>query len=148
MFFAREGAKIVTDNKFHIEEPNVVLEACKRYKNKNDWLHQFINECCKLGEEEKVGSGVFYQKHRNEFVRPSNDFKAAMELAWFKTTHPHSRESSEMTSLTSPYPDPMYFVHNSKVPMRPTTEIRWAEIFKKLVFVDQLLLLIIYVVLF
>ena len=97
LFWVMEGAKIVIDNKFHIEEPNVVLEACKRYKNENDWLHQFINECCKLGEEEKVGSGELYQKyrnyawHRNEFVRPSNDFKAAMELAGFKTTHPHNK---------------------------------------------------------
>ena len=31
-----EGAKIVIDNKFHIEEPKVVLDACKRYKNDND----------------------------------------------------------------------------------------------------------------
>lgn len=97
LFWVMEGAKIVIDNKFHIEEPNVVLEACKRYKNENDWLHQFINECCKLGEEEKVGSGELYQKyrnyawHRNEFVRPSNDFKAAMEMAGFKTTHPHNK---------------------------------------------------------
>ena len=44
-----------------------------------------------------MGSGELYQKyrnyawHRNEFVRPSNDFKAAMELAGFKTTHPHNK---------------------------------------------------------
>ena len=25
------------------------------------------------------------------YVRPSNDFKAAMELAGFKTTHPHNK---------------------------------------------------------
>lgn len=97
LFWVMEGAKIVIDNKFHIEEPNVVLEACKRYKNENDWLHQFINECCKLGEDEKVSSGELYLKyrdyawHRNEYVRPSNDFKAAMELAGFKTTHPHNK---------------------------------------------------------
>ena len=81
----------------HTEEPNVVLEACKRYKNENDWLHLFINECCKLGEDEKVSSGELYLKyrnyawHRNEYVCPSNDFKAAMELAGFKTTHPHNK---------------------------------------------------------
>ena len=97
LFWVMEGAKIVIDNKFHIEEPNVVLEACKRYKNENDWLHQFINECCKLGEDEKVSSGELYLKyrdyawHRNEYVRPSNDFKAAMELAGFKVTHPHNK---------------------------------------------------------
>lgn len=53
--------------------------------------------CCKLGEDEKVSSGELYLKyrdfawHRNEYVRPSNDFKAAMELAGFKTTHPHNK---------------------------------------------------------
>lgn len=41
-----EGTKIVLDNKFHIGEPKAVLDACKRYKNDNDWLKQFIDECC------------------------------------------------------------------------------------------------------
>lgn len=59
-------------------------------------LHQFINECCKLGEDEKVSSGELYLKyrdyawHRNEYVCPSNDFKASIELVGFKTTHPHN----------------------------------------------------------
>ena len=39
-------------------------------------------------------------------------------------------------------PRPMYFVHNSKVPMRPTSEIRGAEIFKNRIILGAMLTLI------
>ena len=92
-----EGAKIVIDNKFHIEEPKVVLDACKRYKNDNDWLKQFIDECCAVEKKAKISAGDLYSAYvryalaRNEYKRPGNDFRKAMEAAGYRTTHPHNK---------------------------------------------------------
>ena len=36
LYWVMEGAKIVYDNKFYIDEPKVVSEAKKQYKNDND----------------------------------------------------------------------------------------------------------------
>ena len=92
-----EGAKIVIDNKFHIEEPKVVLDACKRYKNDNDWLKQFIDECCVVEKRAKISAGDLYSAYvryalaRNEYKRPGNDFRKAMEAAGYEITHPHNK---------------------------------------------------------
>lgn len=97
LYWVMEGAKIVYDNKFHIDEPKVVSEAKKQYKNDNDWLQQFISECCKREPTAKVGAGELYEKYRtyawkrNEYARPSTDFKKAMEAAGFISTHPHNK---------------------------------------------------------
>ena len=92
-----EGAKIVIDNKFHIEEPKVVLDACKRYKNDNDWLKQFIDECCVVEKKAKISASDLYSAYvryalaRNEYKRPGNDFRKAMEAAGYEITHPHNK---------------------------------------------------------
>ena len=92
-----EGAKIVIDNKFHIGEPKAVLDACKRYKNDNDWLKQFIDECCARDKKAKVSASDLYTAYvryalaRNEYKRPGSDFKKAMETAGFISTHPHNK---------------------------------------------------------
>ena len=97
LYWVMEGAKIVIDNKFHIEEPKVVTEAKKQYKNDNDWLQQFISECCKKEPTVKVGAKELYDRYRtfawkrNEYVRPSSDFKKALETAGFVSTHPHNK---------------------------------------------------------
>lgn len=82
---------------FHIREPKVVLEVKKQYKDDNDWLQQFIGDCCKKEPTAKVGSSELYEKyrnyawHRNEYARPITDFKKAMVAAGFVSTHPHNK---------------------------------------------------------
>lgn len=69
----------------------------KQYKNDKDWLQQFISECRKRETTAKVGARELYERYRtyawkrNEYDRPSRDFKKAMEAAGFISTHPHNK---------------------------------------------------------
>ena len=106
-----QGAKIVYDNKFHIDVPKVVLEACNQYKNDNDWLQQFINECCTKEVDAKIGSNALYQTYvtfsrsRNEYPRSAADFKRAMDAAGFVSTHPHNKVVYHGITLLPEYED-------------------------------------------
>ena len=97
LFWVIEGAKIVYDNKFHIEVPKVVLDACNQYKNDNDWLQQFINECCKQDVKAKTQASVLYESYKKyaedqrERPRSSSDFRRAMDAAGYQTSHPHNK---------------------------------------------------------
>ena len=97
LFWVIEGAKIVYDNKFHIEVPKVVLDACNQYKNDNDWLQQFINECCKQDVRAKTQASVLYESYKKyaedqrERPRSSSDFRRAMDAAGYQTSHPHNK---------------------------------------------------------
>lgn len=66
--------------------PPIVQEAVAKYRKSNDWIHNFLDECCDVekGLEEK--SGELYTAYRNycqkigEYARSTNDFYSALEL--------------------------------------------------------------------
>jgi putative DNA primase/helicase len=45
-----EGAKAVIDAGFHIEQPECVKAATSAYRENSDWLGNFIDECCDIGD--------------------------------------------------------------------------------------------------
>ena len=84
------GAKRVIDNDYHIVKPAVVEEAIKKYKDNNDWLSQFLDECCEVGDAFSAKSGDVYNAYRSycaqvgDYVRSTTDFYAALECAGFE----------------------------------------------------------------
>jgi len=82
-----EGAKKAIAADFKIAEPKVVVDAIQAYREDNDWLGQFIDECCELDPSYQEKSGDVYQAYRaycmtnGEYIRSTTDFYSAMEKA-------------------------------------------------------------------
>ena len=85
-----EGARKVISANYQITRPQCVLDAIGSYREGNDWLGNFINECCEVDKSYQAKSGDLYQKYRDfcnengEYVRSTSDFYAALEQAGFK----------------------------------------------------------------
>ena len=85
-----EGAVRVIAKDYKITQPQVVADAIRRYKQNNDWLSQFLEECCELGQGYTVKSGEFYNEYRaycmqvGEYIRSTTDFYTAIEQAGFE----------------------------------------------------------------
>lgn len=84
-----EGAKKAIDANFKTALPKCVQEAIKAYREENDWLGHFIEECCDVDPSYTEKSGELYQKYREyavsngEFTRQNGDFNSALENAEF-----------------------------------------------------------------
>ena len=90
--WAIEGAVNFVRNGFRLQIPEVVEEATEAYREREDWLANFINERCIREPNARAKTGELYTAYKEwaesngEFVRRGNDFTAAMEAAGFYTT--------------------------------------------------------------
>ena len=84
------GAKRVIEKDYHIVKPAVVEAAIQKYKDNNDWLSQFLDECCEVGSGLIAKSGEVYNAYRNycmqvgDYIRSTTDFYTALECAGFE----------------------------------------------------------------
>ena len=62
----------------------------KAYRDSNDWLSFFLDECCEVNPDYREKSGSVYQEYRDfcmrndEWARSKADFYAAMDAAGFE----------------------------------------------------------------
>ena len=83
------GAKRVIGKKFDIKKPAVVDEAIRKYKENNDWLTHFLDDCCEIDPSFSTKSGDVYNAYRSycmqvgEYIRSTSDFYTALECAGF-----------------------------------------------------------------
>lgn len=79
------GAKRVIGKKFDIRKPTVVDEAIRKYKENNDWLTHFLDDCCEIDPSSSAKSGDVYNAYRSycmqvgEYIRSTSDFYTALE---------------------------------------------------------------------
>ena len=80
-----EGAKRVIASDYKIVQPRVVQDAIQKYKENNDWLAHFLDDCCEMGDDFEAKSGEFYNAYRSyclqmgEYTRSTTDFYSALE---------------------------------------------------------------------
>ena len=80
-----EGAKRVIASDYKIVQPKVVQDAIQKYKENNDWLAHFLDDCCEVGDDFEAKSGEFYNAYRSyclqmgEYTRSTTDFYSALE---------------------------------------------------------------------
>ncbi len=85
-----EGAMKVVAADFKVDRPQCVLDAIGAYREGNDWLGSFIDECCDIDTKSREKSGELYKRYREyctdngEFVRSTTDFYNALEQAGYK----------------------------------------------------------------
>ncbi|WP_350343247.1 phage/plasmid primase, P4 family [Proteinivorax tanatarense] len=85
-----EGAEKVIKDDFKIDLPKKVKEAIKSYKENNDWMAHFLEECCEVDESYTAKSGEVYDEYRSfcirtgEFTRSTADFYTALDSLGFE----------------------------------------------------------------
>lgn len=84
------GAKHVIEKDYHIVKPAVVEAAIQKYKDNNEWLSQFLDECCETDSSYSAKSGDVYNAYRSycmqvgDYIRSTTDFYTALECAGFE----------------------------------------------------------------
>ena len=84
-----EGARRVIANDYKIVQPKVVYQAIQKYKENNDWLSHFLEDCCEIDPSYEAKSGEVYNTYRSycnqmgEYARSTTDFYTAIEAADF-----------------------------------------------------------------
>ena len=84
-----EGAKKAIANNCKLSPPKIVLDAIEQYRNNNDWLSIFIEDCCEVDRTFTQKSGELYQEYRaycsrnGEYARSTTDFYSAIDTAGF-----------------------------------------------------------------
>ena len=85
-----DGAEKAIKNRYKLKTPKVVEAAINKYRENNDWLSAFVEECCEVDITYTQKSGEFYQEYRSycartgEYTRSTTDFYAALENAGFE----------------------------------------------------------------
>lgn len=81
-----EGARKAIATDFKTKQPKVVEDAIESYREDNDWLGQFIEECCDVDKTFTAKSGELYQAYRahctlnGEYIRSTSDFYSSMDI--------------------------------------------------------------------
>ena len=85
-----EGAEKAIRNNFRIPLPKCVEDAIAKYRQDNDWLSHFIEDCCEVGDGMEEKSGEFYRAYRSycarvgDFVRSTTEFYNAVVQRGFR----------------------------------------------------------------
>lgn len=80
-----DGAVRVIAKDYHLREPAVVQDAVKKYRDDQNWLAHFLEECCEVDASYTAPSGKTYTRYRDfcreigEYSRSTTDFYAALE---------------------------------------------------------------------
>lgn len=59
-----EGAEKVTKSDHKVDDPKCVSDAVAAYREENDWLWHFLEDCCDVDPSYEEKSGEFYQQYR------------------------------------------------------------------------------------
>lgn len=85
-----EGAKKVIECNFKLKIPQCVSDAISHYRENNDWLSMFIEDCCEIDPSYTQKSGELYQEYRaycartGEYTRSTTDFYTGLDTAGFE----------------------------------------------------------------
>lgn len=85
-----EGAQKVIAAGYKLKQPPVVVEAIRQYRESNDWMSIFMDECCEIDPAFTQKSGEFYEEYRaycarnGEYARSTSDFYKALSTAGFE----------------------------------------------------------------
>ena len=84
-----DGAKRIIAKEFKLEKPQIVEDAMNAYRQENDWLQIFLDECCEIGKEYSVQSSTLHEAYKahcqsaGETPHNQTEFYKAIENAGF-----------------------------------------------------------------
>lgn len=83
--WALQGAKLFSQNGYTLQIPDIVAELTEEYRGREDWLSNFLQECCTLEPNARAPAGELYQMYREwaersgDYVRRDVEFVSALE---------------------------------------------------------------------
>lgn len=84
-----EGARKVIDSDHKVKDPKCVRDAVETYREENNWLGHFLEDCCEVDASYQEKSGDLYQQYRayciqnGEYIRSTTDFYCAIDKKGF-----------------------------------------------------------------
>ena len=112
-----EGARRFIANDYNITLPECVKRAIEQYRANNDWLENFLAECCEVDPRYTQKSGELYTRYKSycdstgDYRRSLADFKQALTMAGYETRKTKTgaivyglRVTSEFTEVDEPTP--------------------------------------------
>lgn len=106
--WAIEGAVNFARNEFKLDVPDAVADATEAYRQREDWLANFINEHCAKDPNAREGVRALYLAYRvwaeesGEYVRRENDFAEAMAKAEYRKVQSKGKSSYVGLRVDSP----------------------------------------------
>lgn len=97
--WAIQGAMEFIKNDFKLVVPEVVAMATEEYRNRENWLENFIDERCIRDPNARVGARSLYNEYKlwaqdsGEYVRREIDFSTAMEAAGYRKITPKNKKT-------------------------------------------------------
>ena len=104
-----EGARKIHAENYKLNPPAKVQDAALDYKDTNDWLGRFMEECCETGSHLTQPAGAFYEEYRawcartGEWARALSDFNSALESSGFTKTRSKAGRFWLGVALTSEF---------------------------------------------
>lgn len=105
-----DGARKYIENDCKIELPQAVKEACREYREDNDILKAFLEECCEIGPGYITPSREVYTLYRDycqskgEFIRSDKDFKRELVNRGFEYAKKNNGRYYKGLRLHNGYP--------------------------------------------
>lgn len=96
--WAIEGAVKFTRNDFKLTPPDSVIQATREYQHNENWLYNFLEECCIIDSSGRVGASELYQEYQawaqraGSMKRGPRYFDAAMRTEGFKKITPKNKK--------------------------------------------------------
>ena len=97
--WAIQGAVLFAQNRYKLQIPDIVAEITEEYREREDWLSNFLDECCTMEPGARAPAGELYQTYREwaersgDYVRRDVEFSDAMENRGFQKVKPKNRKT-------------------------------------------------------
>lgn len=104
--WAIQGAISFAQNGYRLQIPDTVAKTMQKYREREDWLSNFLAEYCIPEQGAKAPAGELYQLYREwakssgERVQRNVDFNATMEGHGFHRVIRHNKRSWEGLRIT------------------------------------------------
>lgn len=107
--WAIEGAQNYARNGFHLDIPDAVAEATENYRNSENLLEQFIEECCVREPNARVRARELYTQYKTWCeaggmrCQSEKDFPKDMKRAGFNDVSPKNKKYYIGLRIVQPY---------------------------------------------
>lgn len=97
--WAIQGAMMFAQNGYRLPVPEVVEEATDEYRQRENWLENFLEECCVMEPDARAPAGELYKEYREwaqrsgDYVRRDVEFSDAMAGKGFQKITPKNRKT-------------------------------------------------------
>lgn len=97
--WAIQGAMLFAENGYKLPVPDIIEEATDEYRQRENWLENFLEECCVMEPDARAPAGELYQTYREwaqrsgDYVRRDVEFSDAMAGKGFQKIAPKNRKT-------------------------------------------------------